>query len=313
MMFRIALVLCCLSFSISSILPAQEPVFSGPQVSETLPSFSIRKVLGEDAGQDVDPIADADGQPVLLLFVHEVTRPSIALVRTVCNYAVRRQPDGLQTTVVFLTSDPNETEAFAKRASHAIPDPKQVQLGMSMDGLEGPGAYGLNRKVTITALIATKNKVTENLALIQPNVATDAVKLGAAIAKVLGDEKAPTLSDMDPQATRMLRMPERGGANGSPGVDDATFRAKLAPLIRKNASEDDVRKAADAIEAFAAENKAFQERVAETANRIIDAGKLEDYGTPAAQVFLQKWAKEWTDDAQERGADAPSAKNSDES
>ncbi|MEZ6118201.1 MAG: hypothetical protein R3C28_16750 [Pirellulaceae bacterium] len=190
-------------------------------------------MLGPDAGQDVDPIADADGQPVLLLFVHEVTRPSVAFVRTVCSYAVRRQPDGLQTSVIFLTADPNETEAFVKRASHAIPDPKQVQLGMSMDGLEGPGAYGLNRKVTITALIGTKGKVTENLALIQPNVATDAVKLGAAIAKVLGDENAPTLNEMDPQAARMRRMPERGGANGSPKVDDATFRAKLAVDSKK--------------------------------------------------------------------------------
>ncbi|MEZ6118202.1 MAG: hypothetical protein R3C28_16755 [Pirellulaceae bacterium] len=84
-------------------------------------------------------------------------------------------------------------------------------------------------------------------------------------------------------------------------------------MIRKNASEDDVRKAAEVIETFATENRAFQERVAETANRIIDAGKLQNYGTPAAQAYLQKWAKQWSEVEKQDAADIPPADASDES
>ena len=37
-------------------------------------------------------------------------------------------------------------------------------------------------------------------------------------------------------------------------------------------------------------------QIGDIARRIIEAGKLEDYGTPKCQEFLNKWSKEFTPD-----------------
>ena len=53
---------------------------------------------------------------------------------------------------------------------------------ISLDGIEGPGNYGLNRKVTLTLLVAKGTKVVANFAIVQPNE-TDAPKVGAAASR----------------------------------------------------------------------------------------------------------------------------------
>ena len=53
--------------------------------------------------------------------------------------------------------------------------PPQTSLGMktvigvSVDGLEGPGAYGLNKEMELTVIVAKDNIVTANFALLDPN------------------------------------------------------------------------------------------------------------------------------------------------
>ena len=60
-----------------------------------------------------------------------------------------------------------------------------------MDGLEGPGRYGLNRDVAMTLLIAKENTVQNNFVLRAPN-GSDAPKILNALAKTLG-EPAPSI------------------------------------------------------------------------------------------------------------------------
>jgi hypothetical protein len=163
--------------------------FSGPQKGEAISSFKVRGVLGDKAGEEYDLVAQAKGQPLVLMFVHEVNRPSVGLARVVMDYAATLKKDGLSSGLVLLTADATETEDWAKRAAGALP--KGVPIGISTDGIEGPGAYGLNRKVTVTILVAKENKVTGNFALIQPSVAADAPKIIEAIATTAG-AKPPT-------------------------------------------------------------------------------------------------------------------------
>jgi hypothetical protein len=289
------------ALSIGGLARAEDPVFSGPQVGEKLVPFKVRAVLGgsstddggestaDSAADELDLVSAADGKPLVILFVHEATRPSIGLMRTVMNYAQEWEKDGLTSGVVFLADDATEAEAFIKRASHAMP--RGVPIGISLDGQEGPGAYGLNRKVTLTVLVAKDNVVTANFALVQPSLPQDAPEIGHAIAKVLGSDKRPTLAEMGGEQAAMVR---RGA------VDDDTFRSLLAPVIRQNATQEQVDAAAQKVEARAAKDDAFKKRVAEVANRIIDAGRLDNYGTSAAREYLRKWAKEYSDQDADR-------------
>ncbi len=67
----------------------------------------------------------------------------------------------------------------------------QSRVGLSLDGAEGPGNYGLNKQCLMTIVVAKDNVVTANFALTQPGIA-DAPKVLEALAKVSGDATPPT-------------------------------------------------------------------------------------------------------------------------
>jgi hypothetical protein len=173
---------------------ADDKEFSGPQAGEKLTPFKMRSVAGERLGQEIDLVRDASGKPLVMFFVHEVTRPALGLARQVLQYSASLQPDAPQAGLVLLSADATASEDWAKRASAALP--RGVPVGVSLDGAEGPGAYGLNRKVAVTVLIAKENKVIANFALVQPSLAADGPKIAAAIAAACG-KPSPTPAELE--------------------------------------------------------------------------------------------------------------------
>jgi len=262
---------------------SQEQVFSGPQVGEKLSPFKVRSVFEKDGGKDLDFVGAANGKPIVLIFVHEVNRQSISMTRVLTGYTASRVQDGLATGIVFLDDDATAAENQLKKMRHALTP--QSPIGIFPDGREGPGSYGLNRNVMLTILVGKEGKVTGNYALVQPSLQVDLPKILQSVVDVVGGE-IPKLSDL----TGMPAMnADRSAQNEAPNL-----RPLLAPLIRLTASEADVEKAAAALEAKAADDPAARKEVARIANTIIKAGKLKDYGTPKAQEFLEKWAKEYS-------------------
>jgi hypothetical protein len=255
-------------------------------VGEKLAGFKVRALLGDEAGQELDLVAKAEGKPIAIVFVHELTRPSAALMRLMMEYAAKRSGDGLAAGVVFLSDDATAAEGLVKRASGAMP--KGVPVTLSLDGQEGPGAYGLNRKVALTVLVAKDNRVTANFSLVQPSVQADAPKIAAAIVDVLGGGKVPTLEELGAQGYTPATRPAAGAKEPDPNL-----RSLLAPLINKDGSQEMVDAAAKKVEAYCAEHPDTKLQIGDIARRIIDAGKLENYGTPAAQEYLKKWAREF--------------------
>jgi hypothetical protein len=173
-----------------------EPEFSGPQVGENLVPFTVTGVYDDLAGKPLDWVTRSGGKPTLLIFVHPpLTRPSAAVTRALTNYAQTRAKDGLFTGVVWLADDPGVAEQFLKQARGSLNIP--VPVGISVDGAEGPGAYGLNRKVSLTILVAKENRVTANFALVQPSL-TDVPQILAEVVKLIGGE-VPPLEQLVPQ------------------------------------------------------------------------------------------------------------------
>ena len=113
----------------------------------------------------------ADSKPIVLVFVHDVNRQTISMTRILTNYTLSRSKEGLHTAVVLLAEDTTGALNTLKRIQHALT--ANVPTGVSPDGLEGPGNYGLNRSVQMTILVANKNRVTANFALIQPSLQVD--------------------------------------------------------------------------------------------------------------------------------------------
>ncbi len=278
---------CLFLLALAGPAVAEDKIFSGPQPGEKLAPFKVRGVLDPDAGKDLDFVATAKGKPVVLVFVHDLNRQSIGMVRTLTAYTKTRAKDGLTTGIVWLGDDVSEAESTIKRIKHALTE--GVPIGVSPDGREGPGSYGLNRKVMLTILVGNQDKVTANFALVQPSLQADLPKILDAVVKEVGG-KAPKLEEI-PGA-----MPgKKDAVRKEPGKkeSDPNLRSLLGPVIRLDATAEDVDKAAKAVEEYAAKNPAAKAEIGGIANRIISAGKLKDYGTAKAQEYLQKWAKEY--------------------
>lgn len=267
-------------------------VFSGPQPGEDLPGFTVRSVLGETSGQDQNWVQTADQSPVVLIFVHQVNRQSISFTRKLTQYAAEQKTSGLFTGVVFLDADPSAGEEQIKRMQHALTP--NVPTGISPDGIEGPGAMGLNRQAMLTIVIAEKQKVTANFALVQPSLAVDLPKVGEAIQKLVGGPALVNGSDTPSEPAMSSDSDE------SKPVDPSIIRPLLAPVIRRNATDEDIDLAAKVVEQRAAEDPAIKRDVCRIANTIIKAGMLEKYGTARTQHYLTKWSTEFADEKIDR-------------
>ncbi|MDE0316123.1 MAG: hypothetical protein OXM61_14575 [Candidatus Poribacteria bacterium] len=167
----------------------KKELFSGPQPGETLPELKVKGINGETKGKTYDVIAKADGQ-VLVLFLQDESglglRGLVGFSRLLTQIAEKSKQTMLMNAV-FLGDTPDTLE---NQASKLIPHISNgVLLGISPDGREGPGSYGLNRSVAQTVIVAKDGKVLHNFAFTQPMLRADPHVLGA-IGEAIGVKPA---------------------------------------------------------------------------------------------------------------------------
>lgn len=279
---------------LTTLLSAEDAVFSGPQVGEALKPFKLKGVFDADAGKELDFVTAANGAPIVLIFIHDLNRMSIGMTRVLSGYTVSRAKDGLKTGVVWLDDDATAAEESLKRIRHALA--KDAPVGISVDGREGPGSYGLNRKVMLTILVGKENKVTANYALIQPSLQADLPKILESIVAVAGG-KVPKLEELE-------GMPQMAQARPAAGAEEKPdMRSLLLPVIRKNAEPEDVEKAAKNVEDAAEKSEAVRKELARISTTLVNGGKLENYGIPKAQEIIKKWAEKYGAKKEEKKPD----------
>jgi hypothetical protein len=261
------------------------PIFSGPQPGEPLPAFEFRELLVDSQAGQLDLVTQSGSGPLLLIFVHEVNRPSIALTRILSSYARSRATDGLKTGIVFLDADPADAESKIKRMQHALT--ANVPTGVSLEGAEGPGSLGLNRQVALTILIAEQQKVTANFALVQPSLQVDLPRILDSLVAIIGGQ-VPTLAELE----RDHGLPARP-ATAPDSPTPPNLRPLLAPVIQKTATPEAVIQAAQTVEKAAEADAATRTELGRIARTIVQAGVLEKYGTAKAQEYLKKWASQY--------------------
>lgn len=284
--FKPLFVTLCLLATLAVCLPAavaQDMPFSGPQVGEKLPGFELEAAFPTDSPKTMNPVRQAGESPLLVIFVHELTRPNVAVIRALGNYAKQREADGLKHAIVFLGDDKTALRERLTRARRALPDSPNV--GISPDGIEGPGSLGLNRKMSLTILVANKQKVTGNFALVQPSVQADVMKVVDAIIAQIGGER-PKLETLVPQ----MRRP----AMDSPrGARDPELTGLLRQVINKQATNEQVDQAAAKLEKFIEGKPALQRQLGEITRTVSNSDRFDQYGTEHARTYLKKWAEKY--------------------
>jgi hypothetical protein len=240
-------------------------------------------VFDESAGKTIDLVSTAGGKPILLVFVHEANRPSIAVSRALLNFGASRANDGLVSGLVWLADDPTAADQFLKRARGALPE--KVPIGISVDGKEGPGAYGLNRNVTLTILVGKGDRVTANFALVQPSLQADVPKVLAEVVKLIGG-KVPPVNQLAASGKAADRMPDTRPSENDPGLTEV-----LRAVIRRDASPEQVARAGEAVEAYVAAHPKAKDQLGQITRRVVGSGKLENYGTLPAQKLITTWSE----------------------
>lgn len=294
---RILMALLLLSFG-NPFGVADDPVFSGPQPGETLVPFKVVAVYGEDAGQEIDPIELAGGKPTLLVFVHKLTRPGMALARGLSSYA--KSQSGAVSGVVWLDDDKAKAESYLNRAKKSLNFTAPV--GISVDGGEGPGAYGLNRNVELTILIADKNQVKANFALVQPSV-TEGPRIAGALAKLL-DREAPTAAEFEKLAYPGGGMAKRRNMANRPAAEtrsDADLRSLMRAVIAAEVSESDLRDAIKAVDDWVGDVPARRKLLGRMAGAVLERG----LGSQQAQQQIKGWHQEYGDPKNSESSNPP--------
>ncbi len=279
-------------------LMAADTVFSGPQPGEKTSSFKVVELTGQNTGKERDPIAENAGKPTALVFVHGIERSLVPLLRAVDEYGALRK-ETLKAEIVFLSPDRLEGEQRVKAASGSLK--LQSKVGLSVDGAEGPGNYGLNKECLMTIVVTKDNKVTANFALVQPGIA-DAPKVLEVLAKVCGDTNPPTVAQLNE------RQMARGGGGGRmnvagakpdakpkenfPGAvpTDARLQGLLRSFIRPDNDDATVDKVLADVKTHIKDSADLQKQALDGWTRILHFG--DRYGTAHARkvgrVFLEQ-------------------------
>ena len=298
-MRRLFMGLLSLGLFASAPVRGNDPVFSGPQAGEKLTPFTMTGVFDESAGRKIDLVSTAGGKPILLVFVHEANRPSIAVSRALLNYGAGRAKDGLVSGLVWLADDATAADQFLMRARGALPE--KVPIGISVDGKEGPGAYGLNRNVTLTILVGKDGRVAANFALVQPSLQADVPRVLAEVVKLIGG-KVPPVDQLAAPGKAAGRV-----TDARPGENDHELTELLRAVIRRDASPEQVARAGEAVEAYVAAHPRAKDQLGQIAHRVVGSGKLENYGTPAAQKLITNWEERFgpqpVENKKEKGAE----------
>ena len=183
-------------------------LFSGPQPGEKLPPLMAKGINGDVKDKTYDVIAKADGQ-LLVLFLQDESglglRGLVGISRYLAQIAAHSE-EKMHISAVFLGDTPDTLENQAGRLVPHIPS--GVLLGISQDGREGPGSYGLNRNVAQTVIIAKDGKVLYNFAFAQPMLQPDPYVLGA-VGEAIGIKPETLKSRLNRQQVEGARRMER--------------------------------------------------------------------------------------------------------
>ena len=174
-------------------IQVQERVFSGPQPGEKIKPFKVLSVKDGEANELEIVKKTPDESTTLICFVHKFSNDDRILfgLGLVDFYAARHKE--LTSHYVLLFDDtPKISKMIQAWARGSLF--KNSLVSVSVDGADGPGAYGLNRNVAMTVVVAKGDQVVNNLVFNAPNY-QDLQKIMAAVAKV-NDKPEPKLAEV---------------------------------------------------------------------------------------------------------------------
>lgn len=133
---------------------------SGPAAGTTLTKAVVYAPSGPRAGLEFDLAESIGTAPGAILFIHEITRNVAPMIRAFDRLGAELRILGLRSHSVFLAEDRTAAESQVKRTSASLR--MHSPMVVSVDGVDGPGNYALNRRCTLTLVLVNDGKVIES-------------------------------------------------------------------------------------------------------------------------------------------------------
>lgn len=155
---------------------AQE-IVSGPAPGTKLTPIRAYAPLGAYAGREFDAVAEIGDRPGALLFLHEMTRNTYHVIRGLDEAASEYALTGFRSFTLRLADDRTSAEtAITSRNGRDTGGHRFSVVGkfgalhlrnpiaLSLDGLDGPGNYALNRKAVLTLIMVKDGQILKSVA-----------------------------------------------------------------------------------------------------------------------------------------------------
>lgn len=131
---------------------------------------------GPYAGREFDAIKEIGDGPGALLFIHELTRNILPVIRGVDQAGSEYSVMGFKSFTLMLSPDRTSAEGRLKAANGSLKLRNPIVL--NLDGAEGPGNYALNRKAALSLILVNKGKVVRTHAFTDVNQKDEAIVRG---------------------------------------------------------------------------------------------------------------------------------------
>lgn len=160
---------------------------SGPVAGSEMTTAVCFASSGRWSGQEIDLAEKLGEAPSAVMFIHELTRNTAPVIRGLDALASEYEVLGFESFTVMLSGDRTAGEEQLARVNGSLKLANPMVL--SVDGLEGPGNWALNRRAAVTVVFGKGGKVvrSEGLTDTGPN---DVPRLRGWIEEVAG--KIPT-------------------------------------------------------------------------------------------------------------------------
>lgn len=154
---------------------------SGPKVGEKVDKLEVFDTTGTHSGKKVDYTADRGEKPTVYVFIvkDRWSRPIARFLRELDGKA--QNVNDAYVVTVFLTDDDKATRDYLPKAQQSL-NLNRTALCSYADMNTGPGAWGINTNVAMTAVVAKKGKVVATFAADSVNE-TDLPKVAGPLAK----------------------------------------------------------------------------------------------------------------------------------
>jgi hypothetical protein len=138
-------------------------IVSGPPTGSLLTPVNSYALHGPHKGQEFDTAKSLGQGPGALLFIHELSRNIIPVLRGLDDLTSEYSVLGFHSHTLLLNDDRTSAENRLKAINRSLKLAHPIIL--SLDGLEGPGDYALNRRAALTIVLAKGGQVTRSVAL----------------------------------------------------------------------------------------------------------------------------------------------------